>query len=154
MRDAYAIVCLVLGGALVVGQLVATVLEARRSAQVSNAAGQVERAAARTAAAAATTCAAVQALPDPARVTQLLGGQVELYAAERALAEQAGVQAAAAEKDAAAAEGAAKSAATQYDVAAAVAAKAPLAVAGIVLLALGALIAGLVDLTASATAGG
>lgn len=148
MRNAYGVVCLVLGSLLVLAQLVAPFAMARLKKPNDDVIAKTEDAVLKTKAAVASTR---RALDDVGPRLRGLEGMTDVLAEPREAADEA----AKATKDAEGAVDEAKkgSGATKEDVLLTLAQKLPLAISGILLIALGALIMGWIALNVSAAAG-
>lgn len=148
MRNAYGVVCLVLGSLLVLAQMVAPFAMARLRKPNGDVIARTEDAVRKTNAAVTAT---QRALDDVTPRLRGLEGIGDVLAESREAADEA----AKATKDAEGAVDEAKkrSGVTKEDVLLTLAQKVPLAISGILLIALGALIMGWIDLNVTAGAG-
>lgn len=151
MRNAYGLICLLLGVALILAQIIAALIEARRAEKLAEVARTVEGAAKKTEIAAGKARQAIGAIPSQEYVRNLLGQNVDLAALEVSQAEDTAAEAEEEAKSAKEVAGEAATGSSKYDFASALAGKVPLAVSGILLIALGALIMGYIDLSATAS---
>lgn len=153
MRNAFGLVCLVLGALAVLAQVAASLIEASRSGRVASQAAIVKDAATKTEVAAERVLLAARALPASNQVRSLFGDQYRDLAAALEVGDASNKAAEAKEKAKEAKEEAEKAATGtgKWDFAGALAGKVPLAVVGIVLIALGALILEYINLGATVT---
>lgn len=148
LKDWYGIVCLALGSVLVVGAVIAGFMEAKKSSQVNEQAKAVSAAAKQVKEAAASAAASVSsvnvsatmgALALPAQAQSHVETSLNILDSVRQTAEQAGEAADAAQTKA-------EEAASYFSVLNTVASKTPLAAAGILIIILGAMLMGYVEI--------